>query len=251
VSGDVALLAVLFFGAATLYSSVGHAGASGYLAAMALVGMAPAAMRPTALVLNILVASLATQRFARAGHFAWPVFLPLVVGSVPLAFVGGALVLPGRVYKVAVGVMLLLGAVQLWRTARRANGAGTDGATRRVPIAAAVACGAVIGLLAGLTGTGGGIFLSPILLALDWCDMRKTAGVSAAFILANSIAGLLGTGVHLEALPDATSLAVWALAVCAGGVLGSSLGSRRLGVHVLRRLLAVVLVAAATKLILT
>jgi hypothetical protein len=243
---DVITLSILILAAAALYSSVGHAGASGYLAAMALFGLAPATMKPTALCLNILVASVATFRFARAGCFHWPLFWPFAVASVPLAFVGGALTLPTTIYKQIVGLTLLYAAVRLFLFTSAKAGAAEAG-TRTVPLAAAMLSGGVIGLLSGLTGVGGGIFLSPLLLLLGWADTRRTAGVSAAFILVNSIAGLLGNLTGLQALPPA--LPYFALAAVAGGIVGSEFGSRRLANVTIRRLLAIVLVVAGVKMI--
>jgi uncharacterized membrane protein YfcA len=243
--GDVAFLAVLIVGAAVLYSSVGHAGASGYLAAMALVGLAPEIMRPTALVLNIMVASLVTVRFWRARLFSWETLWPFAVGSVPLALIGGALHLPGNLYKVIVGLVLLVAAVQLvWST----RGEPAE-YSRRPPLLPAVVSGGVVGLLSGLTGTGGGIFLSPLLLFARWGETRQTAGVSAAFILVNSIAGLIGNLASVRFLP--TEIPIWAAAALGGGMLGAELGSRRLGTKTLRRLLAAVLVVAGLKMIFT
>lgn len=242
---DVIVLALAFVAAATLYASVGHAGASGYLAAMALAGVAPATMRPTALALNILVATIVTLRFHRAGHVRWRSLLPFVIGSIPLAFVGGALVLPGAVYKPVVGVILLAAAGQLFRTAGRAT-ADRPPATA-VPVLPAILVGAGIGLLSGLTGTGGGIFLTPIIILLGWAEARVASGISAAFILANSIAGLLGNVAAVQALPPA--LPVWLVAVAVGGLLGAELGARRLGTAALRRALGLVLVIAGLKLI--
>ncbi len=182
------LLTVLIFAAAILYSSVGHAGASGYLAAMALVGVAPDVMKPTALALNILVATIATVRFYRAGYFYWAAFWPFVIGSVPLAFEGGAITLPGYVYKPAVGLVLLYSALRLvWSTVKGPDQPADKGID--IPTLPAVASGGVIGLLSGLTGTGGSIFLSPFMLLTGWAGTRPTSGASAAFILANSVAG--------------------------------------------------------------
>lgn len=239
------MLALAFLAAATLYASVGHAGASGYLAAMALLGLAPATMRPTALALNILVASIVTIRFHRAGHVRWRSLVPFVAGSIPLAFVGGALVLPGAIYKPIVGVILLVAAAQLFRTARRA--AAESPTATAIPLVPAIVAGAGIGLLSGLTGTGGGIFLTPLILFLGWSEARVAAGISAAFILANSISGLLGNVAAVQALPPA--LPVWLVAVAAGGLVGAELGARRLGTPALRRALALVLVVAGLKLI--
>jgi len=240
---DVVLLAVAFFAAATLYASVGHAGASGYLAAMALVGVAPATMRPTALALNILVASIVTIRFHLAGHVPWRALVPFLIGSIPLAFIGGALVLPAAVYKPAVGVVLLVAAVQLFRTAGRSG--ESAGKTTHIPFVPAVVAGAAIGLLSGLTGTGGGIFLTPLILFAGWSEARAASGISAAFILANSISGLLGNVTSVQALPLA--LPVWLLVAAAGGLIGAELGARRLGAPALRRALAAVLVIAGLK----
>ncbi len=269
------LLALLILAAAMLYSSVGHAGASGYLAAMALFGLAPEVMKPTALVLNIFVASIGTYRFARVGCFDWRLWWPFAALAVPLAFVGGAVTLPGHIYKQIVGAVLLVAAANLLlrRQSTPANASNnpveTSGSParladaqrvqpRRPPIWLSLICGGALGMLAGLTGTGGGIFLSPLLILTGWADPRRTAGVSAAFILANSVAGLAGqlVGVQggsplagLRALPH--EIVVWAPAAVAGGLIGSYFGARRLGNPTIRRLLAIVLVIAGVKMIFT
>lgn len=247
---EIITLSLLILLAATLYSSVGHGGASGYLAAMALFGLAPATMKPTALCLNILVASIATFRFYRANCFSWPLFWPFAVASIPLAFLGGAITLPTNVYKQIVGVTLLYAAIRLFLFTRaKADDAATAAATttRTVPLLLAILLGAFIGFLSGLTGVGGGIFLSPLLLLMGWADTRRTAGVSAAFILVNSIAGLLGNFSNVQALPSA--LPYFALAAVVGGLAGSEFGSRRLANVTIRRLLALVLVVAGVKMI--
>lgn len=236
----MALPAAAFLVAAVLYSSVGHAGASGYLAAMAFLEMPAPMMRPTALVLNLLVATIATVRFWRAGFFSWSLFWPFAVGSVPLASIGGAVTLPGHWYRTLVGLVLWAAAVRLWLNLRRS-------ATHRPGLPTSILCGAGIGLLAGLTGTGGGIFLSPLLLFMGWAETRQSGGVSAAFILANSAAGLAGNPGSLAHLP--APLSIWAIAVVVGGIVGSELGSRRLGTPAFRRLLGVVLLVAGAKLI--
>jgi uncharacterized membrane protein YfcA len=250
ITAHVLTLAGLILLAAALYSSVGHAGASGYLAAMALVGMAPDGMRITALALNVLVATIGAVSYMRAGHFDWRIFYPFAVLSIPAAFIGGALQIPPAIYKPAVGVILLVAAVELGRSAQKAavTEAG-DSRSTSVPVGPGLMVGGAIGLLSGLTGTGGGIFLSPVLLLTGWARTRRTSGVSAVFILVNSIAGLAGTTVSLAALP--AGLPVWAVAALAGGVIGTQLGSRWLPVAVLRHLLAAVLVIAGLKLILT
>lgn len=242
-SPELFALAALIFAAATLYSMVGHAGASGYLAAMALYGLAPAAMKPAALVLNILVAAIGTVQFARAGRFSWRTFWPFALASIPLAYAGGAIALPAASYRRLVGVVLVYAAVRLWLRAR----AATTPAAHAVPKPLALALGALIGLLSGLTGVGGGIFLSPLLLFAGWADVRTTAGVAVVFILVNSIAGLLGHVASVKDLPP--GLPALAIAAGAGGLIGSTLGARRLPNPALRRLLAVVLAVAAWKLI--
>jgi uncharacterized protein len=244
---QVTLLAVLILAAAILYSSVGHAGASGYLAAMALVGVAPDVMKPTALALNILVATIATARYSRAGYFSWAGLWPFAIGSIPLAFVGGVITLPGYLYKPAVGLVLFYAAYRLFRS----TVGGTQEAPDKgisVPTLPAVAWGGGIGLLSGLTGTGGGIFLSPLLLFTGWAGTRPTSGTSAAFILVNSVAGLAGSYSSVQNLPDA--LPVWAVAAGVGGLIGSELGSRKLQNDGIRRALAAVLVIAGLKLML-
>lgn len=241
---DALLLALLFFVAATLYASVGHAGASAYLAAMAFLGAAPAIMRPTALVLNLFVATIVIVRFHRAGHLPWRSLLPLVAGSIPAAFVGGLVDLPGELYRPLVAIVLLAGA---WRLAT-ARAPDDDGPVPRgVPPLPGILAGAGIGLLAGLTGTGGGIFLTPLLVLAGWTATRDAAGLSGAFILANSISGLAGLATGGFTLPAA--LPLWVAAVIGGGLIGSWLGAVRFSILNLRRALALVLVVAAVKLV--
>lgn len=237
---SAAVLAVAFFIAAMLYASVGHAGASGYLAAMAFVGMPAPMMRPTALVLNLLVASIAVIRFSRAGFFSWRLFWPFALGSIPFAFIGGAITLPGHWYRTLVGLILWASAVRLWLDLRLKP-------RHAPPTGVAVLCGGGIGFLAGITGTGGGIFLSPLLLFMGWAETRETGGVAAAFILVNSLAGLAGNPASIGQLPQ--QLPLWAVAAVIGGLIGAELGSRRLGTAMFRRLLGLVLLVAGVKLI--
>ncbi len=241
-------LAALILLAAALYSSVGHAGASGYLAAMAVVGLAPETMRPTALCLNILVATIATVRYARAGQFDLRTLWPFALASVPAAFLGGTLHLPTNLYRPLAGVILLLSALELVRSARRSAAREAEASRPDVPVVPALGIGAGIGLLSGLTGTGGGIFLSPVLLFLGWAQTRKISGVSAAFILLNSVAALAGTTFAVSALPPAVPL--WLLAATVGALLGTQLGTRLLPIPALRYALSLVLVIAGAKLIL-
>lgn len=228
---------------AVLYSAVGHAGASGYIAIMTLFGIAPAEIRPTALVLNILVASLTTWRFVSAGHIDWRLARWCALPAVPAAFLGGRLGLPPVALKIALGLILLLSAVALLRTARQ------DAPQRTAPALGAAAAGSAIGLLSGLTGTGGGIFLTPVLIVTGWAPTHVAAGVSAVFILCNSIAGLAGT---LSARPSLPGFVLPLVAVAlTGGLIGSTLGSRRFSVPALRRVLAAVLCIAGIKLLTT
>lgn len=237
------VLLALIFGAAVLYAAVGHGGASGYLAVMALMGLAPLVMKPAALAMNIAVAGLVFTRLARAGHFDWRLFLPFALGSIPLAYVGGAYTLIDSWYKIIVGVALLAAAARLFFEQH-------DTMPRRhPPFAAALFIGAVLGFLSGVSGVGGGIFLSPMLLFLGWTAMRSNAAIAAAFILVNSIAGLAGYVLTGNPWPDGLPWLV--LAALAGGVLGSELAVRRLAPVQLKKLLGVVLVIAGAKMIAT
>ena len=240
------LLGALFFAAALLYSSVGHGGGSGYLAAMALLGMPPAMMRPTALVMNVGVAAIALYKFARAGGFAWRLFLPFALTSVPMAFVGGRIHLPVSWFGLLLGIVLLFSAVRLF-TETLQRGAEARPLRGPPPVPVALLVGAGIGLLSGLTGVGGGIFLSPLVVLMGWGTVRDSAAPTAAFILVNSAAGLAGLLTRQPALPEA--LPWWVAAVLVGGTIGASLGSRRLGNTGLRRALAAVLLVAGAKMI--
>jgi len=239
---DITLLHLAIGAIAFLYASVGHAGASGYIAVLTLAGLASDIVRPTALVLNILVATLTTYQFHRAGYFRWHRFWPFAALSVPAAFLGGYIHVPTELFKTLIGAILLLSA------ARFAVKTEDPPVTRFPPLGVALAVGAGLGLLSGLTGTGGGIFLTPIMLLLGWATTRETAAVSAPFILVNSISGLSGFLSSGRSLPAvAATLAV--VAVAAGG-LGGYYGSRRFPVRAIRLLLAVVLLVAGAKLVL-
>jgi uncharacterized protein len=227
---------------ATLYSSVGHAGASGYIAVMSLLSIAPETIKPTALALNILVASIATWQFAKAGHFDWRLFWPFALPAIPMAFIGGYLSLP------AVAFNILLGAVLLYAAARLIMPPTAESEVKKPPLLAALACGSGIGLIAGLTGTGGGIFLTPLLLAMGWAGAKSAAAVSAAFILMNSVSGLLGNVSSTRFLPPDLTLLLVLAAI--GGLIGSVAGSTRLPAKTIKRLLAVVLAIAGAKLLL-
>jgi len=241
----VALLAAGMLLAAFGYAAVGHGGASAYIAAMALAGVAPAEMRPIALLLNILVSSLGTWKFYRAGFFRWRLFWPFAVVSIPMAYLGGAITLPGSAYKALVGVVLLYAAWQLWRSGKSGE---EMRAVREPPLGWAMAIGAAMGLLAGLTGVGGGIFLSPLLLMLGWAGTKQTSAVAAPFILVNSLAGLAAVLVAKNAVLPAY-VGILVPAVLIGGWLGAEYGSRRFANPLVRRVLAVVLALAGAKMI--
>ena len=228
---------------AFLYSSVGHAGASGYIAAMTLLNFTATTIKPTALVLNILVAAVGTFHFVRAGHFSWRLFWPFAVLSVPAAFLGGYIKLPTDAFKVLVGIVLLISAVRL--VVRQ----GDPTQTREPRRPLAIVSGAIVGLLAGLTGTGGGIFLTPLMLFAGWARTKQAAATSVLLILLNSAAGVFGYVASGRNVPHVA----WVLAVAAvaGGTLGSYLGSNKFPVRTIQLMLAAVLVIAGTKLVLT
>ena len=233
-------LAVLVVG--FLYAAVGHAGASGYIAVMTLFGLDSALIRPTALVLNIAVASITFWQFFRAGHFRGGLFWSFAALAIPAAFLGGYLSLPTRAFRVLVGLVLLFSA---WRFLTRP---GSDTGTAPPPLRASLPIGAGLGLLAGLTGTGGGIFLTPLLILKKWAPAAQAAAVSALFILVNSAAGLAGNLSGVRMVPAFTPYILAAAMV--GGAAGSYLGSHRFDHLLIKRLLAAVLLIAGIKLLL-
>lgn len=239
---DLPWLILPFFLVAILYGSVGHGGASGYLAVMALASVAPETMRPLALTLNLAVSCIGTLLFARAGHFAWRTFWPFALASIPLAWLGGTFSLPASAFKIILAVALTFAAARLVLPAPKTS------AVRTPPLAAMLGVGAVLGLLSGLIGVGGGIFLTPLLLLARWADPKTAAAVSAPFIFVNSAAGLAGHGAPFAHLPPAWPLL--AVAVILGGTFGARWGSARALPAQLRPALAGVLALAALKLVL-
>lgn len=229
---------------AFLYASVGHGGASGYLALMVLFSFAPEVMRPTALVLNLVVSIVAFSQYYRQGHFDWRLFWPFAVASIPAAFIGGLLVMDGMVYKKVLGILLLISVIRLLM-----SGKNNLTMLHQPQIVVALAIGGVIGFLSGLIGIGGGIILSPVILLLHWADMKKTAAVSALFIFVNSIAGL--AGLMTKGFDFTSQMTLMIVLAFAGGLLGSWLGAGRLANAQLRWVLAVVLVIASVKLLTT
>lgn len=245
---ETSILALLVLVTATLYAAAGQAGASGYLAAMGLMGLDPAVMKPTALALNILVAAIGTVQFWRAGLFHWRSFYPFGVFGFLFSLLGGAIDLPGRIYHPIVGTVLLLAAVQLLRSARRRPETAAL-PPMAPPVLPALLAGAGIGFVSGVTGTGGGIFLAPLILTFHWVEIRRAAAVTAAYNLLNSTAALAGAYATLNVLPPA--LPWWLVAAGIGGLIGSTIGSRHLPERALRRLLASVPVISGVKLILS
>lgn len=238
---DFLLAASLLLGA-VLFTSVGHGGASAYIALMTLFGLEQALVRPTALILNVLVTSFSSVRYIRAGLFRWRTLWPVLIGALPMAYLGGAITLPGHFYKPLVAFILAVSAVRLLiPTAEQKLPKLTD-----IPIGWGIVSGAMIGLLAGLTGTGGGIFLSPLLVFTGWSDVRKASGVTSVFILCNSLAGLAGNHSAVGALPSQTLL--YAAAVLIGAVIGTYLGISAFAKTGILRALAVVLLIASAKL---
>ncbi|MBA3685770.1 MAG: sulfite exporter TauE/SafE family protein [Planctomycetes bacterium] len=241
--------------ASLLYASVGHAGASGYLVALTLAGVAMPDLRPCALIMNTVVATIALVQFASVGCFRWRLFWPFAVTSIPMAVLGGALPVSGSVHRVLLGIALGAAAVRLMLEVSAAPRHDLEGQRGESPepslpaLSIALPAGAIIGLLAGLTGTGGGIFLSPLLILMRWGRVRDSAGVAAAFILLNSIGGLVGIRPRLEALP--ADLWIWCVVVVVGGTIGSWFGSRRAPPRALKLALSAVLLVAAGKLALT
>jgi uncharacterized membrane protein YfcA len=239
------LLGIIFFITAVLYAAVGLGGGSGYLAMMGLLGVSPEIMRPTALALNILVAGMGTWRHVRAGNFSPRLFWPIAFFSLPFAFIGGRLSLTVEIYRPVVGVLLLYAAAQLWLRATKTELTAQGGV--KLPLWAVSLTGAAIGLVSGLIGLGGGVFLGPILLLTGWSKTRQTMGVTAAFVFVNSVAGLLGNLSVVRALP--AQIPFWLLAAGLGGWLGTTLNVEWLDPAKLRRLLAAVLLISALRLI--
>lgn len=240
---DALLLAILIFMVAILYSSVGQAGGTGYLAAMALVGVAPESMRPTALALNVIVASVATYHFYRAGKVSLRGIWPFLVASIPLAYLGGSIDVPASIYNPVVGVVLIVTAIRMLLPLRSAASA----TSRTVPPGRALASGGAIGLLSGLTGTGGGVYLGPLLMLTGWTSVSVVPGMTASFNLVNSVAALAGNLLNVGVIPAAFPL--WGAAAVAGGFLGAGIGSRRLDALTTQRLLAVILIIAGLRLL--
>lgn len=240
----IVLFYILLFVVAFLYSSVGHGGASGYLALMAIFSVAPEVMKPTALLLNLFVSMTSFIQFYRGKHFDWKIFIPFAIASIPMAFLGGLIVIDGHIYKKILGLLLL---IPIIRFLFFANIKVSE--IKRSNILLSFIIGAAIGFFSGLIGIGGGIILSPVILLLKWADMKKTAGISALFIFVNSVAGLAGQftkGIHFS-----TDMYAYVAIAFAGGLFGAYYGSLRFSSNILKYTLAAVLMMASYKLLFT
>lgn len=237
------LALILFFIVAVLYSSVGHAGASGYLAIMALLSFAPDTIKPISLTLNIVVAAIASFNFIRKGFFDQRLFLIVVSASIPFSFVGGYMQLAPELFKLIAGGFLILSAGMIvFKTSL--NSLHKD-VNSSMPMLHGIIIGSVIGLFSGLIGVGGGIFLSPIILLMGWASVKQTSGIAALFILLNSISALSG---HIAAYRYIdTDIYLWVIAVVLGGTIGSKLGTSRIDNRIILSLLVIVLLTAGVK----
>lgn len=240
------IVAFLIFAVAVLYSSVGHGGASGYLAVLSLFAVAPATMSSTSLVLNVLVATTSLVAYYRAGYLSLKLAGPFMLLSIPAAFVGGLVHISDRTYFLILALVLLAAAFRLGISLPSSS---AEGPNKDVNLFASLAIGGAIGLLSGVVGVGGGIFLSPVLLLKRWADPKQTSAVAAVFIVVNSLAGLGGR--FLRGGLEFGSFVPLIVAAFLGGIVGSYYGANKLSGLVLRRLLAIVLVLAAIKLIIT
>jgi len=234
---------ILFF-VAFLYSAVGHGGASGYLALMALYGIAPQEMKPTALMLNLFVSLTSFIQYYRGGYFLKRLFLPIAAASVPMAFIGGMITVEENIYKRILGVLLLFPVIRFFFFKNV-----EDNELKPHSLSIAVATGAIVGLLSGMIGIGGGIILSPILLLLQWTNQKQTAAISAAFIFVNSVAGL--GGMLTQGISFTGDMVMYIIVAFTGGLLGAYFGSKKFNQNVLKYVLATVLLLASYKLLFT
>ena len=240
------ITAGLIFIAAILYSSVGHGGASSYIAIMALMGTPIGSIKPIGLILNIIVSSIASYRFIKNKLFNLKIFIPVVLGSVPAAFMGGYLHLTSEVYRVLVGIILIFAGFQflfdIFKYFKKKS-------SQPVNFIFGIFAGVIIGFISGLTGTGGGIFLSPLIVFLGWTTVKGASGTAAAFILFNSISGLLGNITSVNLISN--TIFLYAFAVIGGVLIGTQLGIKILNEHHMKNILGVVLIVAGFKFIIT
>lgn len=241
---SIFLFYVLLLLVAFLYASVGHGGASGYLALMALFSVAPEVMKPTALLLNLFVSLTAFLQFYRGKHFVWKVFFPLALASVPMAFIGGLIIIDATIYKKILGLLLVFSVIRLLMPAKN-----TSSELKPAHFSGALIMGGGIGLLSGMIGIGGGIILSPLLIFFNWTDQKQTAAISALFIFVNSAAGLLGQLTN--GIQFSTDMYWYVVIAFVGGLGGAYFGSMKFRQLVMKKILALVLVVAAYKLLFT
>ncbi|MCP4139217.1 MAG: sulfite exporter TauE/SafE family protein [Chloroflexi bacterium] len=233
----------LIFIIALLYASVGHGGGSGYLALMGLFNTDPTIMKPIALGLNIIVTSIGSYKYTRAGHFRWRLFLPFALTSIPLAFLGGRLNLDGAIYKGIVGIILIYAATRIFIAAQSLN----EKEPSPPPIWAALLSGAIIGFLSGITGVGGAIFLGPLILLMGWTTIKEAAALSSMFVLVNSLSGFVGHWSSNLHFPP--QIIYWGIAVLIGGWIGAEYGSKKLPSPIIKKLLAIVLFLGGIKML--
>jgi uncharacterized membrane protein YfcA len=234
---------ILFF-VAFLYSAVGHGGASGYLALMALYGIAPQEMKPTALMLNLFVSLTSFIQYYRGGYFLKRLFLPIAAASIPMAFIGGMITVEENIYKRILGVLLLFPVMRFFFFKNV-----EDSELKPHNLSIAMTTGAIVGFLSGMIGIGGGIILSPILLLLQWTNQKQTAAISAAFIFVNSVAGL--GGMLTQGISFTGDMVMYIIIAFTGGLLGAYFGSKKFNQNVLKYVLATVLLLASYKLLFT
>lgn len=241
---SVELFYVILFFVAFLYAAVGHGGASGYLALMALYGVVPEQMKPTALVLNLFVSLTSFIQYYRGGYFSKKLFIPIAAASIPLAFIGGMITVEENIYKRILGILLLFPVIRFFFFKNV-----DDSELKSHNTTIAVVTGGVVGLLSGMIGIGGGIILSPILLLLHWTNQKQTAAISAAFIFVNSVAGL--GGMITQGISFTGDMMMYIVVAFTGGLLGAYLGSKKFNQNVLKYVLATVLLMASYKLLFT
>lgn len=241
---SVELFYVILFFVAFLYAAVGHGGASGYLALMAIYGIAPEEMKPTALILNLFVSITSFTHYYRGDYFKYKIFIPMAAASIPLAFIGGMITVEENIYKRILGVLLLFPVLRFFFFKNV-----EDNELKSHKVSIAIFIGGIVGLLSGMIGIGGGIILSPILLLLHWTNQKQTAAISAAFIFVNSVAGL--GGMLTQGISFTKDMVLYVIVAFIGGFLGAYLGAKRFNHNVLKYVLATVLLLASYKLIFT
>jgi uncharacterized membrane protein YfcA len=244
MSFDIYFL-LLVAAVAFLYASVGHGGASGYLALMVIFGISPIVMKSSALLLNIFVSAIAFFQYYREGHFRWKILLPFIILSIPMSFIGAKIHIEIHIFKIILSICLFIATLRLVGV----FGNKSEKDIKEIKIIPAIIIGGVIGFISGMIGIGGGILLSPLLLLLHWSTMKQTAAVSAAFIFLNSVSGMAGVATGSQ--PFSPQILLWVLAAVSGGAVGAFYGSSKFNHVILRYVLSIVLLFACTKLIIT